>query len=148
MVSTEACDVSAISFPPPASISSTIPGPGPTLTFSLPESSRAPLTLVLQPDHPCCTQISDGVTHQLLYVVETEVIRQPLVKKRVVTSVRRATGEIIAQFHWKELFTSDMVSLTREIAGGLAKKDEGNGGNLITVPAHAWIKKRTLPFKE
>ncbi|RDB25871.1 hypothetical protein Hypma_006810 [Hypsizygus marmoreus] len=134
----------------------------PTLTFAplpLPTagSSRGtqPLTLAFHPDHPCSTQISDAATNRLLYIVETDVIKEPLRKKRVVTKVRNAGGQSIAEFEWRDLFKSDTVALTRAIAGGVADKGEskaesssGSGGDLITMPASTWLKKSSVPFRD
>ncbi|KAG5650405.1 hypothetical protein H0H81_012371 [Sphagnurus paluster] len=125
---------------------------------SEPSSPDDHLTLIFDPDHPCFTCISDGTTKKLLFIVESEVIHEPLLKSRTVTSVRRLMEDApIAQFDWRDVFSSDKVALTPEIAGGIAEKSHsagpgkalGNGGEgLVKMSASAWLKKSSLPFKD
>ncbi|GLB40461.1 hypothetical protein LshimejAT787_0803320 [Lyophyllum shimeji] len=144
----------------PTTKSATDQVPPPSLSFaplqtsSAPSSSRTLLTLLLYPDHPCATQIIDGATHKVLYMVESEVVNESPRKKRTVTTVRRAASEtVIAQFNWGDFFTSDAVALAHEITGSCAAKESsegkgsGKGGEgLMTMPASAWLKKSAVPF--
>ncbi|KAF8071984.1 hypothetical protein FPV67DRAFT_1578220 [Lyophyllum atratum] len=150
------------SFPGPATTSSpsqpqiTVLSFAPLPTPSVPDFSHKPLTLIFHPDHPCSTQITDVTTKEVLYMVETEIIHEPPMKKRTVTTVRRPNTETaIAQFQWRDFFTSDSVALTRSIAGSIAEKEgaDGNGfgksgEGLITMSASAWLKKSSVPFKD
>ncbi|TFK40128.1 hypothetical protein BDQ12DRAFT_734145 [Crucibulum laeve] len=95
-----------------------------------PPFTSTALALIFEPDHPCSTYISDGSTGKLLYVVDTEVVQQP--NRRTITEVRRAAGETLAQFEWRD-YRADLVGFT---------------GQEELWPSSNWLKKSSIPFKD
>ncbi|TFK75124.1 hypothetical protein BDN72DRAFT_892477 [Pluteus cervinus] len=90
-----------------------------------------PICLVLKPDHPCNTSITEGSSGKILYTVNTEVIPQDHSAPRTVTFVRRASGDLVASFEWKG-FKSDLVAFGEE----------------EPMVASNWLKKSSLLFRE
>ncbi|ESK95869.1 hypothetical protein Moror_12367 [Moniliophthora roreri MCA 2997] len=87
--------------------------------------SSEPLTLILEPNNPCNTNISDSEDGRILYQVATEHA------KRTVTRVRNTAGQTIASWEWRDT-RSDIISI----------------GNGAPVPVSAWLKKSMMPFKD
>lgn len=82
-------------------------------------------TLVLTPDNPSNTTITDGDNGKVLYRVATEH------GKETVTRVQSATGGTIASWEWRDV-RSDVITL----------------GTGTPMPTSAWLKKSIIPFKE
>jgi hypothetical protein len=83
-------------------------------------------TLLLEPDNPCQTTITDRDSGQIVYIVETQHTN-----KRTITVVKNAQGETLASSEWRDV-RSDLITL-------------GKGKQ---VPSSAWLKKSIVPFKE
>jgi hypothetical protein len=84
-------------------------------------------TLVLNPDNPCNTTITNGETQEVLYTVVTEHENQ-----RTVTWVKNAVGMTVITSEWRDV-QSDLITL-------------GEGGT--PVPQSVWLRKSWIPFKE
>ncbi|KIM40466.1 hypothetical protein M413DRAFT_445923 [Hebeloma cylindrosporum] len=82
-----------------------------------------PLILVLQPDNPSNTKITDKDTGELVYTVHTEH------EKETITYVKDAEGKILAQWEWHDT-RSDIVTL----------------GNAKPMPSSVWLRKSLIPF--
>jgi hypothetical protein len=83
-------------------------------------------SLILEPDNPCNSIITDGDSGKVCYTVKTEHSSQ-----KTVTVVKNAAGETIASSEWRDV-QSDIITLR----------------NNSPVPASAWLKKSMMPFKE
>ncbi|KAF9266479.1 hypothetical protein L218DRAFT_922065 [Marasmius fiardii PR-910] len=88
-------------------------------------SNTEPLTLILEPNNPCNTNISDSNDGKILYQVSTEH------GKHTTTRVKNTAGETIASWEWRET-RSDVISLWR--------------GPPMSVGS--WLKKSMMPFKD
>ncbi|KAJ8072211.1 hypothetical protein AAF712_007796 [Marasmius tenuissimus] len=88
-------------------------------------SNLEPLILILEPNNPCNTNISDNDDGRILYQVSTEH------GKYTTTRVRNAAGDIIASWEWRDT-RSDVITLR-----GLSPMSVGS-----------WLKKSMMPFKD
>ena len=88
-------------------------------------SNLEPLTLILEPNNPCNTNISDNDDGKILYQVSTEH------GKHTTTRVRNAAGETIASWEWRDT-RSDVISI----------------GRMSPMSVGSWLKKSMMPFKE
>jgi hypothetical protein len=84
------------------------------------------LVLVLEPDNPCNTVITDQETEDELYTVRTEHDGA-----QSVTKITDADDAQLAQWVWKDV-RSDKVTL----------------GQGQPMSASAWLRKSIIPFKE
>jgi len=82
-----------------------------------------PFVLVLQPDNPSNTKITDKATGELVYTVHTEH------EKETITHVKDADGSLLAQWEWHDA-RSDILTL----------------GNMKPMPSSAWLQKSLIPF--
>lgn len=82
-----------------------------------------PLILVLQPDNPSNTKITDKDTGELVYTVHTEH------EKKTITYLKDADGTLVAQWEWHDV-RSDILTL----------------GNAKPMPSSAWLQKSLIPF--
>jgi len=81
------------------------------------------LILVLQPDNPSNTKITDKDTGELVYTVHTEH------EKKTTTYLKDADGTLVAQWEWHDT-RSDILTL----------------GNAKSMPSSAWLQKSLIPF--
>jgi hypothetical protein len=81
------------------------------------------LTLVLQPDNPSNTKITDNDTGELVYTVHTEH------EKETITCLKDADGTLVAQWEWRDT-RSDILTL----------------GNAKPMSSSAWLQKSLIPF--
>ncbi|KAL0574275.1 hypothetical protein V5O48_007683 [Marasmius crinis-equi] len=88
-------------------------------------SNTEPLILILEPNNPCNTNISDNEDGRILYQVSTEHARHP------ITRLRGALGETLASWEWRDT-RSDVISF--------------GGGPPMSVGS--WLKKSMMPFKD
>ncbi|KAK7045533.1 hypothetical protein VNI00_007365 [Paramarasmius palmivorus] len=88
--------------------------------------SEPSTTLILTPNNPCNTQISDSTGGKIIYEVVTEH------GKDTVTKVKRASdGQTVASWVWRDI-RSDVVTF----------------GNGQSISSSAWLKKSMVPFKD
>lgn len=85
----------------------------------------ASLTLILEPDNPCNTNIIDIEDGRILYHVATEH------GERTTTRIQNTLGEPIASWEWRDV-RSDIITL----------------GRTAPVPVSHWLRKTVVPFKE
>ncbi|KAI3618852.1 hypothetical protein WG66_000511 [Moniliophthora roreri] len=84
------------------------------------------LALILTPNNPCNTKISDNDDGKVLYEVATEH------GKDTVTKVKRTSdGQTVASWVWRDI-RSDVITF----------------GNASSIPSSAWLKKSMVPFKD
>ncbi|ESK97321.1 hypothetical protein Moror_17752 [Moniliophthora roreri MCA 2997] len=84
------------------------------------------LTLILTPNNPCNTRLSDSNSGKVLYEVATER------GKDTVTKVKRASdNQTVASWVWRNI-RSDVITF----------------GNASPMPSSAWLKKSLIPFRD
>ncbi|KDR79040.1 hypothetical protein GALMADRAFT_224291 [Galerina marginata CBS 339.88] len=83
----------------------------------------APLILVLHPDNPCNTIITDCDTGEVIYTVST------VHGKQATTYVKDAEGTTVAHWEWRDV-RSDILTL----------------GSAKPMSASTWLHKNMLPF--
>ena len=83
-------------------------------------------SLILQPDNPCNTTITDSDSGEILYTVTTT---HP--EHKTITVIKNADGDTIASSEWRDV-QSDIITL----------------GNSKPVPSSTWLRKNMMPFKE
>ncbi|KAF8640293.1 hypothetical protein AX16_010188 [Volvariella volvacea WC 439] len=91
-------------------------------------SSGDPLTLVLTPDNPCNSVLTDSETGKDIYRVWTEHSDGG----RAVTKIERAGDRVvIASWEWKDVRTDTLTI-----------------GQATPLPVSAWLKKSIMPFRD
>ncbi|RXW16759.1 hypothetical protein EST38_g9093 [Candolleomyces aberdarensis] len=91
-------------------------------------ASSGHLVLILEPDNPCNTVITDRDTGKVYYRVWTEHSNE---KQESVTKVTDAEGKPVAQWVWRDV-RSDILTF--------------EGGK--SMSASAWLSKSRVPFKD
>ncbi|TFK40127.1 hypothetical protein BDQ12DRAFT_734144 [Crucibulum laeve] len=81
--------------------------------------------LILTPDNPCNTIITDEETGKVMYRVVTEH------GKKAVTKVENSSGELIASWEWRDV-RSDIITL----------------GSGKPMSMSSWLRKSMVPFKD
>ena len=89
-------------------------------------------TLLLEPDSPLNTTISDSETCKTLYTISTQKTAIAG-KQKTVTRFQNADGEIIASSEWQMGAEEDVISIL---------------GHASALPFNAFFKKSFLPFNE
>ena len=89
-------------------------------------------TLLLEPDSPVNTIISDSETCKTLYTISTQKTAIAG-KQKTVTRFQNADGEIIASSEWQMAAEEDVISIL---------------GHASALPFNAFFKKSFLSFYE
>ncbi|TFK20667.1 hypothetical protein FA15DRAFT_673298 [Coprinopsis marcescibilis] len=97
------------------------------ISFILKCNMRDPFVLVLSPDNPCNTTITDRDTGKTLYTVWTEHLKDSY------TRVKDAHGQEIAYWKWRNI-RSDLLTM------------KSGTGTDTTAPAADWLRPSMIPF--
>ena len=89
-------------------------------------------TLLLEPDSPVNTTISDSETCKILYTVSTQKMAIAG-EQKTVTRFQNTDGEIIASSEWRMGAEEDVISIL---------------GHASALSFNAFFKKAFLPFNE